>query len=487
MIERKVNDFESWRPAARELIARGVPPLEIRWRDDCDLQQSLPLGDDTDSNVTAPLATKPSASRVTTQSAGFRVPKEFVELARLVACHRDQRRWHLLYETLWRIVHGERKLLQIEVDESIHTLRLFEKAVRSDIHKMHAFVRFEKRTLDHGAEYLAYYRPDFGIVHLAVPFFVKRFHKMNWTILGPDETATWDGRQLTFLPGVTLPHAVDGDELKLLWQTYYASTFNPARLNVRTMRREMPQRFWPLLPEVEDVQRLIARAPGRTEQLIRDGAAVDAAPRSASQFLPFSRDLTSLAEAARVCQGCSLYASATQTVFGEGPPNARVVFVGEQPGDQEDIAGRPFVGPAGQIFDELLAEAGIDRQQTYVTNTVKHFKWVPRGKRRIHSKPSAREVYACRPWLEAELETIRPPVLVLLGATAAQAILGPQFRIQRERGQIRRSPWSNCTIATYHPSAILRASAAAHALQIREALLADLKLAAAHIPTSFEA
>lgn len=157
-------------------------------------------------------------------------------------------------------------------------------------------------------------------------------------------------------------------------------------------------------------------------------------------FLPAKRDLAALAEAARNCQGCPLYANATQTVFGEGPPDARIVFVGEQPGDQEDIAGEPFIGPAGRILDELLAEVGIDRGQTYVTNTVKHFKWVPRGKRRLHAKPSSREIFACRPWLEAELETLQPEALVLLGDTAAQAIFGPQFRIQRDRGQPRRSP-----------------------------------------------
>jgi DNA polymerase len=244
------------------------------------------------------------------------------------------------------------------------------------------------------------------------------------------------------------------------------------------MRREMPVRFWPLLPELTDVDRLIEQAPHVAEQLVKSGAYATPSPRSASSYLPAERQLDTLAAAARVCQGCSLYAKATQTVFGEGPPNAQIMFVGEQPGDQEDTAGRPFVGPAGQLFAELLAEAGIDRQQAYVTNTVKHFKWVPRGKRRLHAKPSAREVYACRPWLEAELEAVRPKVLVLLGATAAQGLLGPQFRIQRERGQPRSSAWSSWTIATYHPSAILRAGEAAHALHIREALLADLQLAA---------
>lgn len=471
MVEQRVDDFESWRPIARELIARDVLPADVCFRDADDSQIALPLGDEV------------ALSASSTASATFRVPKAFFQLARHVACHRDPHRWDLLYEALWRITHGERNLLAIAVDECVHALRQFEKAVHRDIHKMHAFVRFQKRAIDGHNEFLAYYRPDFKVFRLATPFFVDRFRTMRWTIFGPDETAAWDGKELSFLPGVQIDHAVEADGLTELWKSYYAATFNPARLNVRTMRREMPQRFWPLLPEVADVDRLVARAPSRTAQLIRDGASTDALPRSAKVFLPERRDLKSLAQAARVCQGCHLHASATQTVFGEGPADARIVFVGEQPGDREDIAGHPFVGPAGEVFDELLAQAGIDRRQTYVTNAVKHFKWTPRGTRRVHSKPSSREIYACRPWLEAELETLRPQALVLLGATAAQTILGPQFRIQRERGQPRPSSWSDWTMATYHPSAVLRAGDAAHSLHIREALLADLKLAAAYLGT----
>jgi DNA polymerase len=472
MIERTVRDFDAWRAAARELISRGLSPSDVHWRSADDAQQELPLDIDSEPR------------RETIGPTAFRVPKQFLDLAKHVACHRDPRRWQLLYETLWRITHGEHDLLDDAVDEQVHALRQMEQAVRRDIHKMHAFVRFEKQEVDGGEEYLAYYRPDFRVFRLAAPFFVERFGSMRWTIFGPDETAAWDGEQLIFLPGVFRESAVSGDELTQLWKSYYASTFNPARLNVRLMRREMPQRFWPLLPEAADVEQLVARAPSRTEQLIHDGGKKSQQPISAKAFLPVERDLKSLAEAARVCQGCSLHASATQTVFGEGPPDARIVFIGEQPGDQEDLAGQPFVGPAGRIFDELLAASGIDRSQAYVTNTVKHFKWEPRGKRRLHAKPNSREIFACRPWFEAELEAIQPLVLVLLGATAAQAVLGPQFRIQRERGEFRRSRWSERTIATYHPSAILRAGEAAHALHIREAMLADFKLAAVQLATT---
>jgi DNA polymerase len=178
---------------------------------------------------------------------------------------------------------------------------------------------------------------------------------------------------------------------------------------------------------------------------------------SAADFVPPHPTLPRLREAAARCTGCPLYRRATQTVFGEGRPHARVVLVGEQPGDEEDLSGRPFVGPAGRFLDRALAEAGIDREQAYVTNVVKHFKWESRGKRRIHSKPSAAEVAACRPWLDAEIEVIKPTAVVCLGATAAQALLGRQFRVSHDRGRFVPSPLARYVLATVHPSSVLRA------------------------------
>jgi DNA polymerase len=178
---------------------------------------------------------------------------------------------------------------------------------------------------------------------------------------------------------------------------------------------------------------------------------------TAADYLPEQLTLESLREAAKVCRGCELWRDATQTVFGEGPADAELVFVGEQPGDHEDKLGRPFVGPAGRIFDRALAEVGIDRSRVYVTNAVKHFKWEPRGKRRIHQKPNAAELTACRPWLDAELAVVAPKVLVCLGATAAQALLGRAFRVTKQRGTPVDSPLASVVVATIHPSAILRA------------------------------
>jgi uracil-DNA glycosylase len=195
-------------------------------------------------------------------------------------------------------------------------------------------------------------------------------------------------------------------------------------------------------------------------------------------FVPETRSLAKLREAAADCKACDLWKSGTQTVFGEGSSDAEIVFVGEQPGDKEDLAGRPFVGPAGRVLDEGLELAGIDRSLAYVTNAVKHFKWTPRGKRRIHQKPNAAEMAACRPWLDAELDAVQPKVLVALGATAAQALLGRQFRVTKQRGVPVESDLAPFVIATVHPSSILRQETDEDRAAAMKAFVDDLKVVA---------
>jgi uracil-DNA glycosylase family protein len=200
--------------------------------------------------------------------------------------------------------------------------------------------------------------------------------------------------------------------------------------------------------------------------------------------VPRSRNLTKLREAAKECRACDLWKTGTQTVFGEGSAGAEIVFVGEQPGDKEDVAGKPFVGPAGRVFDEGLAAAGIDCGLAYVTNAVKHFKWEARGKRRIHQKPNPTELAACRPWLDAELEAVEPRVLVVLGATAAQALLGRQFRVTKERGRPVESDIAPSVVATVHPSSILRQRTDDDRAAAMKAFVDDLKVVAALLARS---
>jgi len=203
--------------------------------------------------------------------------------------------------------------------------------------------------------------------------------------------------------------------------------------------------------------------------------------RSAAQFLPDKKTLTELRNAAQGCKGCDLYLRGTQTVFGEGRSAASIMLVGEQPGDKEDQEGKPFVGPAGHLLDKCLAESGIDRNQVYVTNMVKHFKWVPRGKRRIHEKPNSLEIAACRPWLDAELAAVKPKVVVCLGATAAQGLLGKTFRVTKSRGEKQTISGYPPILATVHPSSILRARTDADREEGIRAFIADLKKVAALI------
>ncbi len=196
---------------------------------------------------------------------------------------------------------------------------------------------------------------------------------------------------------------------------------------------------------------------------------------TAAPFVPLSPNLTVLKQAAQSCRGCDLYKNATQAVFGEGRSRAKLMFIGEQPGDKEDLAGKPFVGPAGKLLDRALAEAGIDRSEVYVTNAVKHFKWEPRGKRRIHKKPNGIEIRACRPWLDAELDVVKPEVIILLGATAAQAILGNAFRLTQHRGEFMPSDIAPLVTATVHPSAPLRAPDDESRRREIAAFIADIK------------
>jgi uracil-DNA glycosylase family protein len=203
-------------------------------------------------------------------------------------------------------------------------------------------------------------------------------------------------------------------------------------------------------------------------------------PTTAADFIPPQPTISSLREAAAGCTACPLYAHATQTVFGEGPSHAPLMLVGETPGDQEDLQGRPFVGPAGKLLDRCLDAAGIERRNTYVTNVVKHFKWVPRGKKRLHAKPGSMEIRACRPWLEAEIALVRPKVLLCLGATAAQALLGPSFRVTVDRGRPVESALAHFVLATVHPSSLLRTVDAEREQAIKR-FIADLKTTAAAV------
>ena len=429
------DDFNGWRDAARGLSKAGVPPLAIVWQI-AGGEQDLFAGADTTAAPAGP---------------GFAVPRAFVDLARRAICHSDSERFALLYAMLCKL-RTNRHAMEDRADPLLDRLALMAKDVRRDEHKMHAFVRFrELREPGGETRFVAWFEPDHHIVRLTAGFFVRRFANMRWSILTPELAIHWDGDTLTEGPGAIRQDAPDGDPVEETWKTYYASIFNPARVKVKAMTKEMPKKYWKNMPETALISGLLAGAHKREAAMI--DTSLSQAPITQSNSAPTWAALK--AEAAH-CTRCDLHRCATQTVFGEGPLDAAILFVGEQPGDQEDLAGRPFVGPAGQLFDAVLGEAGIDRSTTYVTNAVKHFKFVLRGKNRIHARPDVSEIDACRWWQERERGLIRPALTVALGATAARSLTGRTVAISKVRdAPLMLADGSECWV-TVHPSFLLR-------------------------------
>jgi DNA polymerase len=380
------TDLEGWRGAARRLAVAEMPPADVLWS---------VAGDD--ETLFSPEA--PSAGAAT---GVFAVPRAFLDLAETVIQHRDPERFALLYAALWRIRHGERELLANAADPLVARLQRMVKAVRHEAHKMTAFVRFREIAAEEGPRYLAWFEPEHHVLKATAPFFVRQFAGMRWSILTPDKSAHWDGTALRFGRGGARADAPAEDALEEVWRTYYRSIFNPARLNKTKMRADMPQRYWRNLPEAQLIPELTRDAVRRTRAMLDQpptpASRPEWAPAAPAVAAPVG-GLAALHAEAASCRRCPLWESATQTVFGEGPPDAALMLVGEQPGDQEDLAGHAFVGPAGRLLDEALAAAGLDRAKLYVTNAVKHFKFEPRGRRRIHQKPDRSEVRHCRWWL----------------------------------------------------------------------------------------
>ncbi len=458
-------DFAGWRKAARRLVANGVPPCDVGWRTD---------------NGTNDLFEAPLLCGSATESPTFTTPRAFIDLAGHAALHRADDRFNLLYRLLWRL-KSERRLMQVASDADVVRLSLLARAVRRDIHKMHAFVRFRLVGAEETGQYVAWYEPDNHIVEAATPFFMRRFANLRWIILTPERSARWDGQHLRFGGGASSKDAPSTDPIEGLWRDYYANIFNPARLNPEAMRAEMPKRFWKNLPEADLIQPLMADALERARDMVAKAPTAPVARRGAETLHKtapiMSEDgLAAVRAKAMACRRCPLWEPATQTVFGEGPDAARIMLIGEQPGDMEDIKGKPFVGPAGQLLDQALAEAGIDRASAYVTNAVKHFKFVPRGKRRIHQKPNGVEIKACNEWLNGELALIEPDLVIALGATAAQAIFGKSIAIANIRGQIIDLSGTK-TVVTVHPSYLLRLPDPHTRQREFAAFLADLRLA----------
>ena len=457
----RIGTWDAFRAEARRLAAAGIPGEDVTWS----------RGAAPPDLLAGPAPDTPALREV-------RVPKAFPAFARMIAHHSDPERFALLYALLTRL-QRERGLMEIRSDPLMDRLHRMEKAVRRDRHKMHAFVRFREILPDDGAPppgarraFGAWFEPDHPIVELGAPHFAERFTDMDWTIATPDLAAIYEDG--------TLRYAEDGpaeappeDGTQALWNTYFANIFNPARVKIGAMRAEMPKKYWRNLPEARQIPDLIAGAEARVAKMRAAGPTV--APARAAAIAAQLEDsrmnddpggaglfghnsLAALKADAEACTRCPLYADATQLVFGEGPPDADMMVVGEQPGDREDLAGRPFVGPAGQLFDEIAERAGLDRSRVYVTNAVKHFKYEARGKRRIHQSPSVGEINHCRWWLDQERELVAPRMILAMGGSAVHALTGNKAGVLKRRGTVETAKGGagEPVYITVHPSFLLR-------------------------------
>ncbi len=440
----RFDRFEAWRAAARTLASAGVAPEQVVWAQEGgapDLFGSDPLPPPGSNPVSA--------------------TKEFMDLARTVSFHSSPERWALLYAALVRL-QKSRGFLKNPADAMVARLEGMAKAVRRDIHKMHAFVRFHEMPAS-GARrsFAAWFEPEYPILQAAAPFFAKRFADMDWLIATPEGVARFDGA-LHFSAPAERPD-LPADASHALWQTYFANIFNPARIKVQAMRSEMPAKYWKNLPETRLIPEMLADAPRRVRAMAEAGATV--APAFAAKVTARVRiaaddappaTLEAAREQAARCARCDLCHAATQTVWGNGNPEADLMIVGEAPGDHEDLQGKPLIGPAGQLLRAAMADVGLQPDEAWLTNAVKHFKFTLRGKRRLHQNPTAGEIDHCRWWLGIERGFVRPRLTIALGASAAYALTGNKEPLSGRRGTVERALDAGPVLITWHPSHILR-------------------------------
>jgi len=417
------TDWDGWRRATRALVLAGIDPANVHWS----------IG---------------HSSHALQEGKGtFNVPKSLIEIASLAIQAREPERFGVLYGLVWRANHGDRPTEQSN-DPDLRLACRLAHAVRAEAHRMRTHLRFMQIEDSTGERALGWYAPAHYVLEANAQLIARRFPKHAFSIVTPERSAHWDGARLLFGAGLRNPES--DDTLSAWWDAHHAAVLDDAHEGCS-------------IPEAEDLDEV----PHSPET-----------PSADPVVLPLSADRDNLdaAREASTCRRCALFEPATQTVFGEGPAGAQVMFVGEQPGDQEDVIGRPVVGAAGQMLDRAMEEAGIDRRTVYITNAVKHFKFTPRGRRRIHQSPDAEEIAICRFWLDVERVQLRPKLLVLLGGSGARAVLGRQVTISRERGRPFTAPDGQTVFVTVHPSYLLRIPDASAKAREYRAFVRDLTI-----------
>jgi uracil-DNA glycosylase len=474
------TDFEGFRRAARSLLAQQMLPDQVSWHSTGAALQDL-FAD------TRPDARSPRSGAhghpAFSDAPAVSVPPEFVALCQDVILHSDPDRFNLLYRILWRLVH-EPGLRQDPLDPDRVKAAQMAEAVRRDMHRMKALMHFRtvlddtfRSNPEMGTLHVAWFEPEHHIVEALAPFFARRFSRMRWAILTPECSVEWNGGQLRFGPGGNAEDVPPADADAQLWLSYYERTFKPARLGpqVKPQAEALPppppatheehpaapaQRMPFVMPirllRVDEADAAPATQASRSKRPVEPTNPSQPAAPAKPGIVEVIRSHAALQRATNRCRECPIGEHATQSVCGEGPRKAGIMLVGEQPGSQEDLAGKPFVGPAGQLLDRALAQLGIHRDKVFVSNAVKHFKYELRGKRRIHKTPTQREIAACSHWLEDEIAMVQPTLLVALGATAARSLLGRAVPVMAHRGQILEREDGRKVLITLHPSALLR-------------------------------
>ncbi|UQR66097.1 UdgX family uracil-DNA binding protein [Bradyrhizobium sp. C-145] len=446
------TDFESWRKTARALALHQIAPADVTWSVQGRAKEAVPAG----------LCEAPGIPLIETDGT-FSVPANFIELARIAALHRDGERFALLYRLLWRL-RTDHDLLETRADPDVAQATAMAVSVHRDMQRMRDVIRFREIGREHNAHYAAWFVPEHHIVEFTAPFFARRYADMPWSILTPDICAHWDGHAISFTPGISQTEMPAPNRLEETWRRH----FRPDQ----PIMPEAPKKSHRNLSKASILEPLLADAERWT------GGWITPRPEAPMKRKLAADDLDALRKEAAHCRACHLYKDATQTVFGEGPKSANIMLVGEQPGDKEDLAGHPFVGPAGQMLDRALEEAGVDRKKVYVTNAVKHFKFVPRGKVRLHQKPTTPEIRACRQWYEREVSAIQPDLIVAMGATAAQSVFGKITPIGKNRGRLIDLPDGRKALVTVHPSYLLRLPDPETKVLEYQRFVDDLKIAA---------
>ncbi|MEK9278675.1 MULTISPECIES: UdgX family uracil-DNA binding protein [unclassified Bradyrhizobium] len=446
------TDFDGWRKTARALALHHVAPAEVTWSVQGRTKDEMPPG----------LCEAPGLPPIETDST-FSVPANFIELARVAILHHNSERFALLYRLLWRL-RSDHDLLETRTDPDVAIATAMAGSVHRDVQRMRDVVRFREIGREHKTHFAAWFVPEHHIVEFAAPFFARRYADMPWSILTPDICAHWDGHAISFTPGISQTEMPAPNRLEETWRRHFRSD--------QPIAPEAPKKRRRNLSEASILEPLLSDAERWTGGRITPPSEPSMKRKSAAD------DLETLRDEAAHCRACHLYKDATQTVFGEGPKSATIMLVGEQPGDKEDLAGHPFVGPAGQILDRALEEAGVDRKKVYVTNAVKHFKFVPRGKIRLHQKPNTPEIRACRQWYERELAALQPSLVVAMGATAAQSVFGKITPIGKNRGRLIELPDGRKALVTVHPSYLLRLPDPEAKEQEYRRFVGDLRLAA---------